>query len=145
MTCAPCTHGVSTRAKKRFRRRNLSRRAKNSASFDCFRGYTTKVLYRWVFHFCRATSTCSPHPANIMSTHVLEPGRPSVARPVLLVFLEPKMKATNSPENAIYLWTHQWPNPRPGLCQEWLSARNTWNALAQVWSAPFEEAPGLQC
>ena len=36
-----------------------------------------------------------------MSTHVLELGRPSVARPVLLVFLEPKMKATNSPENAI--------------------------------------------
>ena len=36
-----------------------------------------------------------------MSTHVLELGRPSVARPVLLVFLDPKMKATNSPENAI--------------------------------------------
>ena len=28
-------------------------------------------------------------------------GRPSVATPVLLVFLDPKMKATNSPENAI--------------------------------------------
>ena len=26
-----------------------------------------------------------------------------------------------------------------------LSAKNTWNALAQVWSAPFEETPGLQC
>ena len=36
-----------------------------------------------------------------MSTHVLELGRPSVATPVLLVFLDPKMKATNSPENAI--------------------------------------------
>ena len=36
-----------------------------------------------------------------MSTHVLALGRPSVARPVLLVFLDPKMKATNSPENAI--------------------------------------------
>ena len=29
--------------------------------------------------------------------------------------------------------------------KEWLSAKYTWNALAQVWSAPFEEAPGLQC
>ena len=28
-------------------------------------------------------------------------GRPSVATPVLLVFLDPKMKATHSPENAI--------------------------------------------
>ena len=37
----------------------------------------------------------------LMSTHVLELGRPSVATPVLLVFLDPKMKATNSPENAI--------------------------------------------
>jgi hypothetical protein len=36
-----------------------------------------------------------------MSTHVLELGRPSVATPVLLVFSDPKMKATNSPENAI--------------------------------------------
>ena len=36
-----------------------------------------------------------------MSTHVLELGRPSVATPVLLVFLDPKMKATHSPENAI--------------------------------------------
>ena len=36
-----------------------------------------------------------------MSTRVLELGRPSVATPVLLVFLDPKMKATNSPENAI--------------------------------------------
>ena len=32
--------------------------------------------------------------------------------------------------------------PRPSICQEWLSAKHTWNALAQVWSAPFEEAPG---
>ena len=37
----------------------------------------------------------------LMSTHVLELGRPSVATPVLLVFLDPKMKATNAPENAI--------------------------------------------
>ena len=51
-----------------------------------------------------------------MSTPVLELGRPSVATPVLLVFSDPKMKATNSPENAIQLWTHQWPNPRRGLC-----------------------------
>ena len=36
-----------------------------------------------------------------MSTHVLELGRPSAATPVLLVFLDLKMKATNSPENAI--------------------------------------------
>ena len=34
---------------------------------------------------------------------------------------------------------------RPTNQKEWLSARYTWNALAQVWSAPFEEAPGLQC
>ena len=68
--------------------------------------------------FCSAASTCSLvlHTLRtFMSTHVLELGRPSVARPVLLVFLDPKMKATNSPGNAIYLWTHQWPNPRPSL------------------------------
>ena len=69
-------------------------------------------------------------------------GRPSTARPVSLVFLDPKMKATNSAENAIHLWIRQWPSPRPSICQEWLSAKHTWNALAQVWSAPFEEAPG---
>ena len=34
---------------------------------------------------------------------------------------------------------------RPTNQKEWLSAKYTWNALAQVWSAPFEEAPGLQC
>ena len=36
-----------------------------------------------------------------MSAHALELGRPSVATPVLLVFFDPKMKATHSPENAI--------------------------------------------
>ena len=34
---------------------------------------------------------------------------------------------------------------RPTNQKEWLSAKCTWNALAQVWSAPFEEGPGLQC
>ena len=36
---------------------------------------------------------------------------------------------------------------QPTNQKEWLSAKYTWNAwaLAQVWSAPFEEAPGLQC
>ena len=34
---------------------------------------------------------------------------------------------------------------QPTNRKEWLSAKYTWNALAQVWSAPFEEAPGLQC
>ena len=35
---------------------------------------------------------------------------------------------------------------QPTNQKEWLSAKKyTWNALAQVWSAPFEEAPGLQC
>ena len=31
-------------------------------------------------------------------------------------FLDPKMKATNSAENAIHLWMRQWPSPRPSLC-----------------------------
>ena len=43
-------------------------------------------------------------------------GRPSMARPVLLRFLDTKMKATNSAENAIHLWIRQWPSPRPSIC-----------------------------
>ena len=31
-------------------------------------------------------------------------------------FLDPKMKATNSAENAIHLWIRQWPSPRPSIC-----------------------------
>ena len=39
-----------------------------------------------------------------------------MARPVLLVFLDTKMKATNSPENAIFLWMHlAKPMPKPLL------------------------------
>ena len=30
----------------------------------------------------------------------------------------PQIKATNSSENAIHLWTRQWPSPRPSICQE---------------------------
>ena len=50
----------------RFCRQKSSRRAKNSASFHCFRGYATELLHTAGFPwFCSATSTCSPHPANI--------------------------------------------------------------------------------
>ena len=40
-------------------------------------------------------------PRTFMSTHVLELGRALRGDTVLLVFLDPKMKATHSPENAI--------------------------------------------
>ena len=33
--------------------------------------------------------------------------------------------------------------PRPLL--RMVEREENWNALAQVWSAPFEETPGLQC
>ena len=42
------------------------RRAKNSASFDCFRGYATEVLHTAGFPwFYSAASNCSPCPANM--------------------------------------------------------------------------------
>ena len=56
----------------RFCRQNLSRRAKNSESFDCFRGRATMVLQ--VLHTAGRSMvlqrrehlfSCSPHPANI--------------------------------------------------------------------------------
>ena len=41
-------------------------RAKNSASFDCFRGYATEVLHTAGFPwFYSAASNCSPRPANM--------------------------------------------------------------------------------
>ena len=49
-----------------FCRQNFSRRAKNSASFDCFRGRATEVLHTAGFPwFYSATSNCSPRPANM--------------------------------------------------------------------------------
>ena len=45
---------------------------------------------------------------------------PSVLRPVLLVFLDPKVKATNSPENAVYRGQING-QARAQACQEWLS------------------------
>ena len=52
----------------RFCRQNLSRRAKNSESFDCFRGRATKVLHTagrsMVLQRRERLFSCSPHPAN---------------------------------------------------------------------------------
>ena len=86
-----------------FCRQNCGHRAKKSTSFDCFFMYATEVSHTAGFPgLCSAASTCSPTPCeHLCPTHVLELGRPSVATPVLLVFLDPKMKVTNSPENAI--------------------------------------------
>ena len=58
--------------------------------------------YRWLSRALQPPRVLVLHTLRtFMSTHVLELGRPSVATPVLLVFSGPKMKATNSPENAI--------------------------------------------
>ena len=74
----------------------------NSTSFDCFFMYATEVSHTAGFPWFAAPRVLVLHTLRtFMSTHVLELGRPSVARPVLLVFLDPKIKATNSPENAI--------------------------------------------
>ena len=81
-----------------------------------------------------------------MSTHVLELGRPSVARPILLVFLDPKMKATNSPENAIQLLTHHINGQTHAQALLRMVEREEYLEClgAQVWSTRFEEAPELQ-
>ena len=58
--------------------------------------------YRWLSRALQRREYLFSTPLRtFMSTHVLELGRPSVATPVLLVFSDPKMKATHSPENAI--------------------------------------------
>ena len=85
-----------------FCRQNCGHRAKKSTSFDCFFMYATEVSHTAGFQGFAAPRVLVLHTLRtLMSTHVLELGRPSVATPVLLVFLDPKMKATNSPENAI--------------------------------------------
>ena len=49
-----------------FCRQNFCRRAKNSASSDCFRRHATEVLHTAGFPwFCSAAGTCSLHPANV--------------------------------------------------------------------------------
>ena len=49
-----------------FCRQNLSRRAKNSKSFDCFCTCATEVFHAAAFPwFCSAAGTCSPGSANI--------------------------------------------------------------------------------
>ena len=65
-----------------FCRQNFGHLAKNSKSFDCFlQVHDRSCPYRRVSMFCSA-GTCSPHPANMYPSHVLELGSPSVARPV---------------------------------------------------------------
>ena len=62
--------------------RNLFRRAKNSASFDCVRRQASFCMLMGVPWFCSAASTCSPPCKHCPR---------SVARPVLLgVFGPPK-------------------------------------------------------
>ena len=115
--------------------RNLFRRAKNSASFDCVRRQASFCMLMGVPWFCSAASTCSPPCKHCPR---------SVARPVLLGFLDPrKKKATNSSGKCNLSLDTPMAKPKP--LSRVLSAKNTWNALAQVWSAQFEEAPGPQC
>ena len=99
----------------RFCRRNSSHYAKNSASFDCFRGYATKVwhtagrsmvLQRREHLFSTPCEHLCPH--MFLNWGARETGFASV--------FGPQNEGHNSPENAIYLWTHQWPNPCPSLC-----------------------------
>ena len=71
---------------------------KKGTSFDCFFMYTRqKFPIPPGFHGFAAPRVLVLHTLRtFMPTHVLELGRP-----VLLVFLDTKMKATNSPKNAI--------------------------------------------
>ena len=79
-------------------------------------------------HIPRENKTCSP-------TEVLYPNLQPRTKQHPTDLTKPTFSRSPKPTN----------DKQPTNQKEWLSAKCTWNALAQVWSAQFEEAPGLQC
>ena len=54
-----------------FCRQNFCRRAKNSASFDCFRGYATGFAYRWVSMILQRHEQLFATPCKHVCPHML--------------------------------------------------------------------------
>ena len=65
--------GVQKRTPKRgsFCQQNFCRRAKNSASFDCLRGYTTGFAYRWVSMILQRHEQLFATPCKHVCPHML--------------------------------------------------------------------------
>ena len=88
--------GVQKRTTKRgsFCRQNFCRRAKNSASFDCFRGYTTGFAYRWVSMILQRHDQLFATPCKHVCPHMLLYwGGPLWRDRFLLWFLDPQTGA----------------------------------------------------
>ena len=89
--------GVQKRTPKRgsFCRQNFCRRAKNSASFDCLRGYTTGFAYRWVSMILQRHEQLFATPCKHVCPHMLlNWGGPLWRDRFLLWFLDPKLVPT---------------------------------------------------
>jgi len=89
--------GVQKRTPKRgsFCQQNFCRRAKNSASFDCLRGYTTGFAYRWVSMILQRREQFFAAPCKHVCPHMLlNWGGPLWRDRFLLWFLDPKLVPT---------------------------------------------------